>query len=834
MTFYGQYTVPGVNKCVNFGVGQPSKNFLPLKLIKNANKKLLDEDDVDLLQYGDIPGFKNFRENLSKFLNNNYKSCFKNVNMEAINISPDDLFTTNANTQALSMVCSLLLKSGDTIFVEDPTYFLARNIFKNDFKLNVESISMEEDGLNIEELKSKLIPNQTNYLYTIPTFHNPTGITLSHEKRIELSKIENLVIIADEVYQFLYFDKAPPPPMAFYSENTISMGSFSKILAPSLRLGWIQSSPKFINILKNCGILDSSGGLNPYTAAIVNKIIETGELDDNIDFLKFELKTRCDALYDELSKNLSIKIRKPDGGYFIWFNLDKFIQPDNVKVHYGNKFSNNPNFSRYVRLSFSYYTPEDLVIGAKRLIDYYLNNMVVGIQGSRGRFGKLILDEIKDKFEVEIIEKDTQSFKSSIIIDVSSPEGTLNLIKKIQDFKIPLIIGTTGFNDISAIKNYSKSSPVALISNFTEGIPIIIEILKKYKLSNSTYSILESHHVNKKDSPSGTALTLKNSIITSESIPIESVRDGDIIGEHVVKIENELETIEIKHVSKDRKVFAKNVLNYIPFIINQHPGLYYSLNNNLQFEKYSGCGNDFIIVDNRKGSFNLKPEILCKRGKSIGSDGLILVNKSKHYDFEWTYYNADGNAVEMCGNGARCVAHYAYSNNIASKNMKFINNFGIITHATVNNSSVKILIKTEIEYLDLGEKTLQIKKYLNQYIDNIENILLLKIGVPHLIIILDIDLDGDINEYGKYINENILDYHANINFVNKNSESIRTYERGVNAETYACGTGCCAAMAALNKNKITFTVKSGEQVTTSYEEGNIYLEGPVENVYRVL
>ena len=834
MTFYGQYTVPNAQKCVNFGVGQPSKDFLPLNLIKDANNKLLKEDDVDLLQYGDIPGFLNFRENLAKFLNQSYEKSFQNCNMNRVEVSPDDLFTTCANTQALSMVCSLLLKSGETIFVEDPTYFLARNIFKKDFKLNVESISMEDDGLNIEELKSKLIPDKINYLYTIPTFHNPTGITMSHEKRLELSKIENLVILADEVYQFLFFDQPPPPPLAFYSENVISMGSFSKILAPSLRLGWIQTSSKYINLLKNSGILDSSGGLNPYTAAIVNKIIMNGDLKTNIDFLRHELKIRCNTLYDTLSNNLSTKIRKPEGGYFIWFNLGKNIEKPDVKVHYGNKFSNNPDFNKYVRLSFSYYKPEDLKIGAERLLDYYLNNLVVGLQGSRGRFGKLILEELKNKFEVEIIERDTTQFRSNIIIDVSSPEGTINLINKLEKLRIPLIIGTTGIKNLSPIINYSKNCVVALVSNFTEGIPIILDILKKYKISNSKYSIIESHHVNKTDSPSGTALSLKKSIISQENIPIDSIRESDIVGEHLVRIENDMEIIEIKHVSKDRKVFAKNVLNYIQFVLKQNNGIYYGLNNNFQFEKYSGCGNDFIIVDKRNDDFNLRPEELCSRGKSIGADSLILLSKSKHYNFEWTYYNADGKAVEMCGNGARCVAHYAYSNNIAFKEMNFINNFGIITHASVNNDNVKIELKTDIEYLDLGEKRNQITRYLNNYQNNIKNILLLKIGVPHLLIIMDIDIEENINEYGNYINETILDYHVNINFINKNNSKIRTYERGVNSETYACGTGCCAGMIGLNKKSVSFKVKSGEQVIASEENGNLYLEGTVKKVYKVM
>ena len=188
----------------------------------------------------------------------------------------------------------------------------------------------------------------------------------------------------------------------------------------------------------------------------------------------------------------------------------------------------------------------------------------------------------------------------------------------------------------------------------------------------------------------------------------------------------------------------------------------------------------------------------------------------------------------MCGNGARCVAHYAYTNNISDTKINFINNFGIITSAEVDKDNVKILIKTDVEYLDMSEKRLEIRKYLQSYQDNIKNMMLLKIGVPHLLIILDVDIKEDINVFGKHINSNIMDYDVNINFVNQETNTIRTYERGVNAETYACGTGCCAAMVALNNNEVTFKVKSGEFVTASTINGDIYLEGPVQKVFKVI
>ena len=151
-------------------------------------------------------------------------------------------------SQALDLICTLLTRPGDTIIVEEPSYFLALRIFR-DHHLNIVGTPMDENGLVIPELEERVKKYNPKLVYTIPVYHNPTGVTLSADRRedlVRLSAKHDFLIVADEVYQLLAYTDTPPPPMVFFdtAERVISLGSFSKILAPGLRLGWMHASQK--------------------------------------------------------------------------------------------------------------------------------------------------------------------------------------------------------------------------------------------------------------------------------------------------------------------------------------------------------------------------------------------------------------------------------------------------------------------------------------------------------------------------------------------------------------------------------------------------------------
>jgi DNA-binding transcriptional MocR family regulator len=372
---YGQYHIPTVDDCVAFQIGQPSPSMLPLDVVRLSAEEKFAETDPLLLQYGYISGYPAFRKSLAGFLESRYE----------MPVSPDEVFATTGVTGGLSMACSLLFKEGDEVFAEEPTYFLAMRIFA-DFNIKVTQIPMEEDGLDLDALEARLkaghIPKA---LYTIPTAHNPTGRTLSVAKRerlCQLSKEYDFLILADEVYQLLTFPSiTPPPPMCAFDVGgtVLSMGSFSKLLAPALRLGWLHSkNPALLDTFFQCGMLDSSGGMNPVISSIVHQAIDTGRLDAHLTWVRETLATRADTLMKALDAELpeGTTYEIPDGGYFVLVRLPEHLAAadvleegaNNHRVRFLPGSSFGDNMQNYLRLSFSMYDPDDILVGIQRLV----------------------------------------------------------------------------------------------------------------------------------------------------------------------------------------------------------------------------------------------------------------------------------------------------------------------------------------------------------------------------------------------------------------------------------------------------------------------------------
>jgi len=917
---YGQYEVPSSDIMVNFGVGQPSNSILPLDIIKDGMKLCISKDnDSSVLQYGDIPGYYEFRKILAQFLNKNYNTSFEIHFNKIPTIIPDSLFITNGVSQSLQMICNLYHKEFEYIIVEEPTYFLAINIFK-EMGIKVKSVPMDNDGIIISELKKILNVLHKNiyyfdndmlknkninkiFLYTIPTFQNPTSITMSHKRRKELITLMNdypeLYILADEVYQLLYFEDKkisdiPPPPLRYYgmNKNIISIGTFSKILAPSLRLGWIDTNEHILQKIKSCGLLDSSGGLNPFVSSIIHKVIITGGQDKYLKIKRNFLKERCNAMISHLKplKKYDITYTIPTGGYFVWITLPTYMNSNDllkiciknkVKFHVGNKFSGNKkDLQNSLRISFSFYTIQDIIIGVKRLCDsvntYYTllkedSRIKVAIHGASGRLGSLIVNNLlhsKEFLYTGPICRNTNlstyvKIGLDVIIDVSSAQGTLDLIHKIEKScikRLPLIIGTTGNLPIKELEKYSENNPIAILSNFSYGIPLILDMIngidKKLQSPEWNYDIIETHHKHKKDIPSGTAKSIKKCI--SKDIEIDSIRRGNIIGIHELVVSNDYETIEIIHSANDRNIFAIGSLRYIPWIITKHPGIYYNINENIEFYHYTGCGNSFIIIDmsNKSPGFvYMKRSILLHICKKINTDGLIIIEDSDSHDFTWTYLNKDGSEVEMCGNGARCVTHYMCSKNKCDK-IKFTNRFHIETLGYLINkdiAKVSLPFPTHLttnltsdlhKYIDNISVNTDHSSIDKQLYSNIKQIHTITVGVPHLIIILNNDYipNSNLSNIWRQL-RGLTDINLNIVYISENKVYIRTFERGVEKETLACGTGCCATAYVIYNDTIDYPndifsidlyVKSGNKINIELDTNKhiSWITGNVENLYK--
>jgi len=261
----------------------------------------------------------------------------------------------------------------------------------------------------------------------------------------------------------------------------------------------------------------------------------------------------------------------------------------------------------------------------------------------------------------------------------------------------------------------------------------------------------------------------------------------------------------------------------------------------IPFMKMSGSGNDFILIDHRAPFLeedHLRDFIqkACRRRISVGADGLILIERSQQADFKWRYFNADGGEAEMCGNGGRCAARFAYLRGIAGPSLRFETLAGILS-AQVDGKRVKLEM-TKPFGLKLDETLLIDGK--KQIFSSINT------GVPHAVLFVE-DLEGlDIVPIGKAIrfHSHFSPGGTNANFIriDKGSQlSIRTYERGVEDETLACGTGAVAsalvaAFKGLVKSPVSIKTRGGEVLSVHFEiEGSevkrVFFEGDVHIIY---
>ena len=237
--------------------------------------------------------------------------------------------------------------------------------------------------------------------------------------------------------------------------------------------------------------------------------------------------------------------------------------------------------------------------------------------------------------------------------------------------------------------------------------------------------------------------------------------------------------------------------------------------------KYSANGNDFLIFHSfLKKDRSLLAKKLCNRFNGIGADGLIVILPHNKLDFEWEFYNSDGSRALMCGNGSRAAAHYAYSFGLSNKAMRFLTGAGEIS-AVVEGDVVESEL-TPYKIID------------NKIEDNNKEWFFADTGVPHLVSIVN-DLDEFDLSLAKKMRQK---YDANVNFILIKNKTIyiRTFERGVEAETLACGTGMVAAFLYANrlgliKKEAKVYPKSGDEISVRMKDDRLYLKGKVSYVF---
>lgn len=305
-----------------------------------------------------------------------------------LSIRPAQMMLVPGATGAVDMIARLFAGSGKIALIESPTYVDAIHVFQ-DHHIELYSIPTDEHGLIIsaleETLKRLTAAGKTPaFLYTIPTFQNPSGATLPYDRRrqiLQLAEAFGFLIVEDDVYRDLYFEAMPPA--SFYAlsnqKNVLSIGSYSKILAPGLRLGWLVGSEDLIERCVNCGTTQMGGGASPFAAQVVTTYCCNGYLEPHVAQLRSVYKERRDVALSSLQRYMpdGVTWTQPQGGFFIWLTLpDEILAQEvqyqalqqNVTVAAGAGFFANPSDGDHnLRIAFSYAPLTDLENGIRIL-----------------------------------------------------------------------------------------------------------------------------------------------------------------------------------------------------------------------------------------------------------------------------------------------------------------------------------------------------------------------------------------------------------------------------------------------------------------------------------
>lgn len=367
------FAVASRPEVVSLAGGMPYVSALPEDLIVDAMDRVMREQGPVALQYGSGQGIPRLREQILDVMA-----------LEGISASADDIVITTGSQHALELFSKIFIDPGDVVLAEGPSYVTAMVIFTS-YQADVQHVPMDEHGLIPQALREhiaglKKAGKRIKFLYTVPTFHNPAGVTLSWERRLEILEIareNDILVLEDNPYGLLYFGDKPPEAMrSVESDGVVYLGTFSKTLAPGFRVGWALA-PHAIReklILANeAAILSPSS----FTQLVVSEYLKDADWRGQIDTFRGVYRERKETMLKALQEHLpELEWTNPNGGFYVWLTLPddldaKAMLPRAVKelVAYtpGTAFYADGNGRQNMRLSFCYPTPENIKIGIRRL-----------------------------------------------------------------------------------------------------------------------------------------------------------------------------------------------------------------------------------------------------------------------------------------------------------------------------------------------------------------------------------------------------------------------------------------------------------------------------------
>jgi DNA-binding transcriptional MocR family regulator len=367
------FAVASRPEVVSLAGGMPFVSALPQDLVVGAMDRVMREEGAVALQYGSGQGVPVLREQILEVMA-----------LEGISGSADDVVVTTGSQHALELFSKLFIDPGDVVLAEGPSYVTAMVIFRS-YQAEVDHVPMDEHGLIPEALREhiarlKSAGRTIKFLYTVPTFHNPAGVTLTWERRLEILEIaraNDILVLEDNPYGLLYFGEKPPAAMrSVEREGVVYLGTFSKTLAPGFRVGWALAPHA---IREKLILANEAAVLSPssFTQLVVSQYLHDADWKAQIDTFRGVYRERKETMISALNEYLpELSWTNPNGGFYVWLtlpsNLDsKAMLPRAVTelVAYtpGTAFYADGNGRQNIRLSFCYPTPERIRVGIRRL-----------------------------------------------------------------------------------------------------------------------------------------------------------------------------------------------------------------------------------------------------------------------------------------------------------------------------------------------------------------------------------------------------------------------------------------------------------------------------------
>jgi 2-aminoadipate transaminase len=317
-SFHGSFNIPLDELLVHpdpilFTGGTPSPEFLPIDHLREASQRAWDVTN-DVMYYGDTEGYAPLRERIAT-----------RMGARGVQIEPDRMMITNGAQQGLDLISRALLDPGDTVLVEAPTYFGALQVFDM-YQARYEAVEMDDGGIIPESLEQALQrAERPKFIYTIPTYHNPTGVTVAPVRRQQLLEIANrynVPFVEDDPYGELWFGQHGTRPLRAESDDIIYLGTFSKTIVPAIRMGWLCAPPPLLEIL-----LHSKEAADISSDRIAQRMVveatADGWLDAHLEKARADYASRMKLLNAALEEHMpdGTTWTCPDGGFFVWGTL---------------------------------------------------------------------------------------------------------------------------------------------------------------------------------------------------------------------------------------------------------------------------------------------------------------------------------------------------------------------------------------------------------------------------------------------------------------------------------------------------------------------------------